>query len=136
MADQPIPGEAGVVESEVVKRWPWLVEEVLEAFSAITKATEADVELIRGLLTKRPIVLERDALPEFLDALGDIDYIVEGIRLSQGVNGTPIANEIHRANMAKFGPGSFKREDGKVQKPPGWTPPDIAGLVSRRELDV
>lgn len=63
------------------------------------------------------------------DAFEDIGYVVEGSRLEFGINGEPIADEVHRSNMAKFGPGSWKREDGKIMKPPGWRPPDI-----RREL--
>lgn len=63
-------------------------------------------------------------LPEFVDALGDLDYVIEGTRLAFGVDGAPIAMEIQRANMSKEGGG--ERADGKIQKPPGWTPPDIA----------
>lgn len=62
---------------------------------------------------------------EMADALADIDYVVEGMRLTFGINGQPIADEVHRANMEKFGPGSWVREDGKQMKPPDWKPPDI-----------
>ncbi len=67
---------------------------------------------------------------EAADALADLDYVVEGTRLEFGINGAPIAREVHRSNMAKRG-GSV-REDGKFQKPPGWTPPDIAGELRRQ----
>jgi predicted HAD superfamily Cof-like phosphohydrolase len=52
-------------------------------------------------------------LPEFADALADIDYVVEGSRLAFGINGKPIADEVHACNMAKF--GGTKREDGKIE---------------------
>lgn len=117
-------------------------------------------------------------LPEFVDAMGDLDYVVDGTRITMGVDGTPIAAEIQRANMAKlpsyvaakdathglrrctwcgksegdtgdceridvdgavlmgpldakhnFEPTPVKREDGKILKPPGWTPPDIKGCL-------
>ena len=39
-------------------------------------------------------------------------------------------NEVQRANMAKVGLGGVKkREDGKVLKPDGWTPPDVEKAV-------
>lgn len=41
-------------------------------------------------------------LPELVDALADIDYVVEGFRITLGVNGKPVADEVHRANMAKL----------------------------------
>lgn len=64
-------------------------------------------------------------LPEFADALADLDYVIEGTRLEFGIDGGPIADEVHRSNMAKLGGG--KREDGKIAKPANWTPPDIRG---------
>lgn len=69
-------------------------------------------------------------LPEFTDALGDLDYVIEGTRLEFGIDGGPIADEIQRSNMAKVGgpvlPG------GKIGKPADWTPPDIAGELKKQ----
>lgn len=69
-------------------------------------------------------------LPQMADALADLDYVVEGTRLEFGINGAPIADEVHRANMTKV--GGHKREDGKWMKPPGFTPPDIAGELRKQ----
>jgi predicted HAD superfamily Cof-like phosphohydrolase/flagellar biosynthesis regulator FlaF len=66
-------------------------------------------------------------LPAFADALADIDYVVEGTRLAFGINGKPIADAVHVCNMAKL--GGTKREDGKIEKPAGWQPPDVAGCL-------
>jgi predicted HAD superfamily Cof-like phosphohydrolase len=72
-------------------------------------------------------------LAEVVDGLADLDYVVEGTRLEFGINGEPIADEVHRANMAKLHDGKIvKREDGKTLKPPGWTPPDIAGELEKQ----
>lgn len=68
-----------------------------------------------------------------VDALGDVDYVVEGSRLEYGVDGGPIADEIHRANISKVG-GPI-REDGKQLKPPGWTPPDILGELRKQGFE-
>ncbi len=68
------------------------------------------------------------------DALADLDYVVEGTRLICGIDGGPVAEEVHRSNMTKFGPGSWKRDDGKVMKPPDWKPPDIEGVLRRQGM--
>lgn len=66
-------------------------------------------------------------LPELADACADLDYVVEGTRLECGIDGAPIAAEVHRTNMAKAdGPVDA---NGKKRKPAGWQPPDIARLV-------
>ncbi len=64
-------------------------------------------------------------LPEFVDALADLDYVVEGTRAVFGVHGAPIAAEVQRSNMAKDPNGP----DGKPVKPADWTPPDIRGCL-------
>ena len=66
-------------------------------------------------------------LPALADAMADLDYVVEGTRLAFGIDGRPIAWEVHRANMAKI--GGPRREDGKILKPEGWEPPDIVGRL-------
>jgi predicted HAD superfamily Cof-like phosphohydrolase len=63
------------------------------------------------------------------DALGDIDFVNEGTRLTYGIPRQPVANEIARSNLAKAG-GELDA-NGKLQKPPGWTPPDISGVLAR-----
>lgn len=68
------------------------------------------------------------------DAMADLDYVVEGTRLAFGINGGPIAEEVQRTNMAKFGPGSWKREDGKQMKPPDWKPPDIEAILREQGM--
>jgi predicted HAD superfamily Cof-like phosphohydrolase len=68
--------------------------------------------------------------PALADALGDLDYVVEGARCEWGIDGRPIAAAIHLANMAKAtGP---VREDGKRLKPEGWTAPDIEGELRKQ----
>lgn len=73
-------------------------------------------------------------MPQFVDALADMDYVIEGTRLAFGVDGGPIAAAVHAANMAKLGPDGkpIVRKDGKLLKPPGWSPPDIEGELRRQ----
>lgn len=73
--------------------------------------------------------MDRDMVA-IADALADLDYVVEGMRKELGIDGEPIAREVHRKNMAKT--GGKCRADGKILKPPGWEPPNI-GLLLRQQ---
>lgn len=66
-------------------------------------------------------------LPAAADALGDLDYVVEGTRLTYGIPRQAIANAIQESNMAKA--GGTHDATGKLQKPEGWKPPDIEGVL-------
>lgn len=68
-----------------------------------------------------------------LDALTDLQYVLDGAYLSLGFTWMKdeAFREVHMTNMAKRGPdGKFlKREDGKVVKPYGWKPPNLKRVV-------
>jgi len=67
---------------------------------------------------------------EVADALADIIYIACGTAVSYGIPLDDIFAEVHRSNMAKLVDGKvLRREDGKIQKPEGWTPPDIKRIL-------
>jgi predicted HAD superfamily Cof-like phosphohydrolase len=68
-------------------------------------------------------------LSNVADAIGDLLYVAAWNGLAWGLPMPQIVDEIQRANMAKFGPGSWKDETGKVRKPPGWQPPDLASII-------
>lgn len=67
------------------------------------------------------------------DALGDLDYVVQGANLVHGIPGGEVVAEIHRANMSKLGADGkpIHREDGKVIKGPNYTPPNISSIINR-----
>lgn len=66
------------------------------------------------------------------DALADLLYVTYGASITFGIDVRPILEEVHRANMAKLGGGT--RADGKVLKPDGWQPPDLAPLLEQMRL--
>ena len=75
--------------------------------------------------------IEHD-LVEIADALADIIYIACGTAVSYGIPLDEIFNEVHRSNMAKLVDGKvLRREDGKIQKPEGWTSPDIKNILDK-----
>lgn len=72
----------------------------------------------------------RDAKSQIdeLDALTDILVVTIGAIHSMGANGEGAWNEVMRTNFAKIDEETGKvrkREDGKVLKPDGWSPPNL-----------
>lgn len=71
-------------------------------------------------------------LVEVLDALADIGYILAGTIINHGMQHIydDAFDEVHRSNMAKLVDGKvLRREDGKVMKPEGWQPPNLAQFL-------
>ena len=67
-----------------------------------------------------------------LDALIDILVVTVGAIHSLGVDAEGAWNEVMRSNLAKIDSATSKvrkREDGKVLKPEGWTPPELAPYI-------
>ena len=77
--------------------------------------------------------LEEDRL-EQLDALIDILVVTIGAIHSAGFDAEGAWKEVMKTNFAKIDKETGKvrkREDGKVLKPIGWTPPELAPFVSK-----
>ena len=74
-------------------------------------------------------------LPAQADALVDLVYFALGTAAMQGLPWDEIFAAVHCANMQKV--PLANNEEGKrlnkldVRKPEGWTPPDVAGILTR-----
>jgi len=71
---------------------------------------------------------------EQLDALIDILVVTIGAIHSLGANAEGAWNEVMRTNFAKIDEETGKvrkRDDGKVLKPEGWEPPQLANYVEK-----
>jgi predicted HAD superfamily Cof-like phosphohydrolase len=78
---------------------------------------------------------ENNDIVEIADALADIIYIACGTAVSYGIPLDEIFNEVHRSNMAKLVDGKvLRRADGKIQKPEGWTAPDIKSIIASKNI--
>ena len=67
-------------------------------------------------------------LTEDLDACMDMIWVILGYCYMRGYDVDGAWNEVARSNLAKINPATgkvIKREDGKVLKPEGWTPPSL-----------
>lgn len=67
------------------------------------------------------------------DAAADEAWTALGLLIAVAgpVGAQRVLDEVIRSNLAKIGPDGRveKRVDGKILKPAGWEPPDIAGAV-------
>ncbi len=73
---------------------------------------------------------------EFVDGAIDTIYVVLWSLLKFGVPVDACFNEVQRSNMAKLQPDGtcLKNEAGKVQKPAGWTAPDLHGILQEHQV--
>jgi predicted HAD superfamily Cof-like phosphohydrolase len=69
-------------------------------------------------------------MTEIADGCADLIFVTIGTALHCGIDLPEIWDAVCRANMKKFGEGSYVRDDGKRMKPPGWKHPDIAGILA------
>ena len=90
------------------------------------------VELITEEMEKElfPAIEERN-MEGTADGIADSVYVLAGTMLEFGYP-AEVWDEVQQANMRKVDPETGKvrrREDGKILKPEGWTPPDIKGVL-------
>ena len=92
------------------------------------------LDLIREEVEELELALINNDRVEELDALIDILVVTIGAINSMGADGEGAWNEVMRTNFAKIDPETGKvrkREDGKVLKPEGWTPPDLEKFTTK-----
>lgn len=91
------------------------------------------IRLLREELIELEDALMHENKVEVLDALTDLQYILDGTYLSFGFGSVKDAAfiEIHRSNMTKLDEEGkpIIREDGKILKGPNYQPPDLTDLV-------
>lgn len=105
-----------------VSMYPKIVEERHNL--RLRLVTEEFAEFVTTLCT-------RD-LVGVADAIADLIYVLVGTAHEFGIPLEAVWEEVQRSNMAKVDAMTGKvrrREDGKILKPDGWTPPDIASIL-------
>jgi predicted HAD superfamily Cof-like phosphohydrolase len=74
-----------------------------------------------------------------LDALIDILVVTIGAIHSMGADAEGAWKEVMRTNFAKIDNETGrvrKREDGKVLKPVGWTPPELEPFLVKKQIYI
>ena len=78
-------------------------------------------------------IIDQDIV-EIADALTDILYVTYGAGHAFGIDLDTCFTEVHRSNMSKLGIDGkpIYREDGKVLKGRGYTPPQLAKIIQSK----
>jgi predicted HAD superfamily Cof-like phosphohydrolase len=82
--------------------------------------------------------LDNGDIVEVLDALTDIQYVLDGAYLSFGLHDVKQAafEEVQRSNMSKLGEDGkpiVRPEDGKILKGPNYFKPDISQFIKKED---
>lgn len=108
-----------------------LVEEFCEKFG-VTMSTQGDqVVWLRHMFEEFDelcTAVKKEDPVEVLDAVTDLIYYLLQAYNFYRVDFNDCFLEVHEANMRKS-----HRENGKVQKPEGWQPPNIRRILDERD---
>lgn len=128
MPDRPGAGDSEVVRSKlrlVGEEFGELLDGVLGKWSTEPWRFTRLREELTFCIDHLPVEVD---LLETADAIVDLGYVLEGLAIVLGVDTNAVWREVQRANMAKAD-GPRRPSDNKLLKPPGWRPPDIAGVL-------
>lgn len=89
------------------------------------------IKLVQEEWNELMSALDRKDITAVADALGDLEYVLNGFALACGINLDDIVTEIHWSNMTKLGEDGkpIYREDGKVLKGPNYQPPNLVKIL-------
>ena len=95
------------------------------------------INLLQEELNELKEALANDDPQETLDALIDLQYVLDGAFLSFGMQAVKdlAFDEVHRSNMSKLGADGkpIRREgDGKVMKGPNYFAPDLGKFIKKK----
>lgn len=120
-------------DDRLTLRLALILEEAIELADALGFATDDIKDSADYMLNKiGPRVYEDDIdIVAVADALGDLEYVVNGAALEYGIDLPKVVAEIHRSNMTKLGPDGkpIYREDGKILKGEGYETPDLEKVL-------
>ena len=99
------------------------------------RINELRINLLEEELDELKEALAANDIVETLDALVDLQYVLDGAFLSFGLHNVKMAafNEVHKSNMSKLGSDGkpVRREsDGKILKGPDYFKPDMKQFIS------
>lgn len=120
-------------DDRLVLRLALILEEAIELADALGFSTydiKDSADYMLNVIGPR-VYEENVDIVAVADALGDLEYVVNGAALEMGINLPEIVKEVHRSNMTKLGPDGkpIYREDGKILKGEGYEPPQLEKIL-------
>lgn len=108
-----------------------IFEEAIELAEAMGFNAQLVKNEVNNMLYYDGPVESHTDLVAVADALGDLDYVVNGAALEFGIDLPAVTAEVHRSNMTKLGPDGkpIYRADGKILKGEGYEPPNLEKVL-------
>jgi predicted HAD superfamily Cof-like phosphohydrolase len=129
LAGQNIPASPIAPDLETRElRARLILEESLETIKALGFQVMAKEEIVDEDLVRFVDCFEPDLI-EIADGCADIKVVTTGTLSACGIEDEELQCDVDQNNMAKFGPGGFRRDDGKWVKPPNHQPPNISKIL-------
>jgi len=100
-----------------------------EKIAYLPLSTFARISMLQEEIEELDAACAAEDFVEYVDALGDILYLVHGGFLEIDVDPKSVVDEIHRSNMTKVGSPFV---DGKLQKGLNYSPPDLVRVLSEQ----
>ena len=102
------------------------------------KTKSLRINLLQEELDELKESLAEDDIVGVLDALTDLQYVLDGAYLSFGLHHVKAAafDEVQRSNMSKLdedGKPICREEDGKILKGPNYFKPDLAQFIEDKK---
>ena len=118
----------------IVREWHQAFDVPVEDAPTIPKhRAQMRLDILEEEVIELRVAVEAGDLVEALDALCDIQYVLDGTFLEFGLHQLKqdAMAEVHSSNMSKLGADGrpVLRKDGKVLKGPNFRPPDLASLL-------
>ena len=139
LAEQNLPLSPSIPSEETRKlRAKLIFEECLETIDAlgVSLTTGAGAFAINKDANIEYTVDHDPDLIEIADGCADVMVVTTGTLSACGIDDIELQTIVDENNLAKFGPGGHRREDGKWVKPPGHIPPDIRKVIENQRKDV
>lgn len=129
VADEPTT----IADERYVLRLALILEEAIELADALGFPTDDIKDSADYMLNKigPRIYDDKVDIVAVADALGDLEYVVNGAALEMGIPLPAVVEEIHRSNMTKLGPDGkpIYRADGKILKGEDYEPPNLQEVL-------
>lgn len=159
--DQPLPEVGDMILMKAIVGAVNTATAIARGQADSHQPTEARLAYLRAALLLEEVAetlaaLGRRDKVEVADGLADVCYVAAGMAATYGIPLGDVWDEVQRSNMAKSTPCEctvdaaaeyeadldcaichgtgrqvIRDATGKVLKPPGWTPPDVAGVLAR-----
>jgi predicted HAD superfamily Cof-like phosphohydrolase len=114
-----------------------ILEEALETIEALGIDMNMRCDPFKVCIGNLDLEISRPMnLVEVVDGCCDTIVVSTGTLSAFGVSDDPVQRAIDESNLAKFGPGGYRRDDGKWIKPPDHRPPNILKLLEDQGLVV